>query len=200
MQTVKINRKLNIVIPLDTDAGTIYIHSMPIAFEVFDKYRLPLARTFAAIYKDGYDVIVGPRVAANILREVAQTTPGASGYLTLWEGPDGVENGLMAEIRRLTNVVVPSENGGWTTVMFHDVITRTRGTTISREDISDVENALVFFTVASWLHRGPMREATLASAASLWGAELTSFSDMEYARSLETSTGAASSGATVSTS
>jgi hypothetical protein len=198
VQSTRIGRDLKLVTPVDTDSGTtLYVHSIPISYDVFDKYAVILAETFAKIYSKELGLLGGPRVAARLLRQVAQAEPGANGYASAWEGPEGVENGLIAEMRRLTNVIVPDEGKGWTTVPFTEAVTRKL---LSREDASDVENALTFFTVTFYMHRGAMRDATLTGAASLWGAEITSSDPMEYISSLRTSTETANSGETDPTS
>ena len=76
---MKIDKKLNLVIPIETDDGTLYVHSMPIRREIFDTYFLVLSKTFAAIHGEGLGEIAGPRVAALILKKIAMDTG-------MWEG------------------------------------------------------------------------------------------------------------------
>src|SRR5215831_13634119 len=109
---VRISRSLNLVVPVDTEAGTIYVHSTPISRDVFERYYLVLSKTFAQIYQEGLAAIAGPRVGFLLLRDVAQNTRGTNGAPNAWEGTDGVANGLINEIRRLTNVIMPGP-AGW---------------------------------------------------------------------------------------
>ncbi|MEJ0017536.1 MAG: hypothetical protein WDN25_13415 [Acetobacteraceae bacterium] len=182
---MKISETLNLVVPIDQpDGTTIYVHSTPLSREVFETYYLVIAKTFSAIYGEGLSDIAGPRIAAMLLRDVAVRSG-------LWEGPNGAERGLMAEIRRLSNVVMPGPNG-WQTIPYQDAVDRKM---IDSQDVGEVENALVFFTVASAMHRRPTLAEMLPGAVKLWGAQTSSSSCMAFAGSLSTSSGTASSGA-----
>lgn len=183
----RVNRKLNLVIPVDTAGGALYVHSIPISREVFERYWLPISKAFAGIYGQGLSVMAGPRVAALMLKKVSEEAG-------LWEGPDGVEKGLMNEIRRLTNVAVPNRvNGGWEVVPYDDVVRQKR---LDPDDLSEIENALVFFICASSMHREAEIQNILTGMSLLWGAQTTSSSCTEYANSLPTSTVIDSSGET----
>lgn len=175
---MRINRKLNLVIPVDTDNGTIYVHSTPISREVFEKYFLVISKTFAMIYRQGLEVVAGPRVAAMLLKTVATD-------LGVWEGVEGVENGLVAEMRRLTNIVIPKDGKGWDTMGLQDAIDRDL---LDEDDVSEVEGAVTFFTCASSMHRKTELPAILAGMTSLWDAQTTSSSFTEYRDFLATST------------
>ena len=183
---MRIDRKLNLVLPLETDGGTIYVHSMPLSREAFERYYRIISKTFAAIYQEGLASIAGPRVAGMMLRDIA-TRSG------VWDGPEGVENGLMNEIRRLSNVVMLGETG-WVTVPFYDAIRRDL---LTADDISEAEGAIVFFICNSAMHRRAVLGPILDGMASLWGAQIVSSNCTEFAASLPISTETASSGATV---
>src|SRR3954465_11092498 len=94
---LRIDKRLNLVIPIETSIGTVFVHSCPIRREIFEKYFLIISKTFAAIYSEGLNVIAGPRVALMMLKQIAINA-------NAWEGNDGVESGLLNEIRRITNV------------------------------------------------------------------------------------------------
>ena len=81
---MRIDRRLNLVIPIDGAAGRFYLHSMPVSRVVFEQYFLVLAKTFSAIYGEGLSALSGPRVAAMMLKRIAQRDGS-------WEGQDGVE-------------------------------------------------------------------------------------------------------------
>ncbi len=185
---MRINRKLNIVFPIDTEAGTVYVHSTPISREVFEKYFLVIAKTFSAIYREGLEVMSGPRVAAMMLKRVATS-------MNEWDGADGVENGLIAEMHRLSNFVMPSDSG-WTTIPFQDALNRKL---LDPDDLSEAEGVLCFFTLAASMHRPADLTAVLNGMTSLWGAQTTSLNCTEYARSLPISTVTDSSGETETT-
>ena len=98
---MQIDRSLNFVMPVERENGTIYVHSMPISRQVFEANFLPISKTFTRLYTDGIGTTSGPRVAALMLREVA-TEMGIA---------DKIERELFAEIRRLTNVILPGNTG-----------------------------------------------------------------------------------------
>lgn len=181
---MNIDRRLHFVIPVERENGPVYVHSTPIGRPVFEKYFLVISNTFAAIYNHGLGAIAGPRIAALMLREVAQTA-------NRWEGEDGVERGLMAEIRRLTNVAVPGTHG-WETMPWQQVVD---GKTLDEQDISEVENSLVFFIVASLMHKKTEARPILEAAANLWGAQISSLDFTAFLSSLPTLIPPASSGA-----
>lgn len=186
---MKMDRKLNIVIPVQQGTRTLYVHSSPISRGVFENYFMVLSRTFAAIYNQGLGAVAGPRVAAMMLRKIAQEAGD-------WEGDAGVERGLMAEIRRLTNVVMP-DGSGWATTPFQEVRDRKL---LDEDDIAEVENSLVFFTVASAMHRKEELPTVLGMMSNLWGAQIASSNSTEFAASLPTSTPAANTGETATPS
>lgn len=202
---MRIARDLNLVLPVDTDSGTVYVHSTPISYEVFEKYFLVLTKTFSAIYQEGLNTIGGPKAAALLLKRIAMQTMGDERGTNAWEGPDGVENGLMNEIRRLTNVVMPVGSlsavpdsdplvmapGGWETISFYDVINKKL---LSRQDIAEVEGVVCFFIVSSACHQRKILPSFLDAMASLLDARIVSLSVSEYAHSLPTSIADESSG------
>lgn len=182
---MKIDRRLNLVIPVEQDDGTIYVHSSPIARAVFDRYFMVIAKTFSSIYNEGLGVTSGPRVAALLLKDTATN-------LGVWDGEAGVERGLMNEVRRLSNVIMLGP-AGWTTIPFQEAVDKKM---IDDTDRSEVENAIVFFTVASLMHKKAELPAILGGAVSLWGGQITSSNCTEYASSLPTSTATENSGGT----
>lgn len=194
---MRISRSLNLVIPVDgTELGTVYVHSTPISREIWKQHWLVLAKTFSRIQQEGLGSVAGPKVAAEMLEEVARDTRGRNGSRNAWEGPDGVENSLLPEIRRLTNVVIPNGDGGWVTAPYEDVL---RKDTLPDEDKDEILNAIVFFISSSSLTSKSLREEILNGMALLWGAQIVSVNSTEFARSLPTSTETANSGETVPT-
>lgn len=181
---MKIDKKLNLVLPLDYAGGSIWVHSTPISREVFERHFYVIAKTFSSIYSGGLGVIAGARVAGMMLKSVATE-------LGQWEGVGGVENGLINEMRRLTNVLMPSPDGkGWATVPFQEAIDKKM---IEGDDLSEVENALVFFMVASAMHRRA-ELPTVMDLMQIWGAQTSLSNCTEYGRSLPTSIETVNSG------
>ena len=180
---MKLSRALNLVIPIDRDDGsTVYVHAMPISMEVFNEHFLVIARTSAALWGLNLGLTAGPRVAAKMLRNTAKTLQVENETLNLTN-----------EITRLSNVVVPSE-GGYKTIPLFSAL---KEDGLSKDDYEEVENILVFFTVLSAMQPKKTLEPLLRETASLWGGQIESLNCTDYANSLRTSTGAASSGGTV---
>lgn len=181
---MRVSRSLHLVIPVTRADGTeIYVHSTPISADVFETHFLVLSKTFAAIYGEGLGAIAGPRVANKLLKKIAKD-------LGTWDGPGGVERSLMAEIRRLTNVLAPGQRG-WETYPFDDAVTKG---VLDREDGDEIEAAASFFTVASCMHRRADLKEILDGSMKLWGARTESLNCSEFMSSLQTSTAGASSG------
>lgn len=174
---MRIDKKLNLVVPVDADGGTVYVHSTPLSREVFEQYFMVISRTFADIYRQRLELVAGPRVAMMLLRRVARE----QGVL---DGPDGVDRVLIPEIRRLTTVAIPGDRG-FEHYPLQDVIDRTL---LSEEDIAEVEGVVTFFICASAMHRRAELPIILDGMGSLWGAQTTSFSLTEYIASLPKST------------
>ena len=174
---MKIDRKLNLVLPLEEEDRTLYVHSMPISRPVFERYFRVISKTFNEIYTGGHGVISGPRVAAMLLKSNAET-------MGEWDGEAGVERGLMAEIRRLTNVVALTGNG-WESVPYE--VARKEGM-LDDDTASEVENVIVFFIVASSVHLKAELPAILKTLSGLWNVRVESSNCTDFASSLATST------------
>lgn len=180
---MKLNRKLHVVIPVyDEDGATVsaYVHYTPISREVFEAHHVLLAKTFAYIHSEGLGAVAGPRIASLLMRKVAKADRDEAGAAT-----------LMNEIRRLANALVKSPTG-WEAMPFQDVVDRNL---FDDGDLSEVENALVFFTVDLAMLQRSVRQEMVAGAASLWGAQISQQSFTEFQASLRTSIVDASSGA-----
>lgn len=187
---MQINRDLNLVIPIEQDGGaTAYVYSIPISVSVFERYYMVFARAFNMIYTGGLGITSGPRVAAMIVKDTAKT-------LGVWDGPEGVERGLIQEIRRLTSVLVLTEKG-WGPIPLHEAIANG---SLNDRDASEVENAIVFFTVSWHMNRWEDRKkgtedkpSMLESAMKIWGGRLESSSYSEFCASLRISMAAETS-------
>lgn len=174
---MKLSDKLHVVIPVygpgEVAPVVAYVHSAPISAEVFDAHFMLLGRAFAAIYSSGLGPVAGPRVAHLLLNKVAKEQGDELGALA-----------LMAEIKRLTNVMLRTEKGWepfpYDTVLEHGLL--------DHEDLGEVTNAIVFFTVLSSTHRRTERREMMAGAAKLWAAQITSSDFTAFAASLPTST------------
>ncbi len=172
---MQLDRKLNLIIPVTRDGVKSFVHSTPISRAVFETYFMEISKTFARIYKEGLDVVAGPRIAYLLLKRV-------STEMGTWDTPGGVKDGLVQEIIRLSNVLAPGASG-WTMTPLHDGIQA-----FTEEERATIENLLVFFTVVSLLHTPGQVRDTLGGLLVLWDAQTTSSSCSEYINFLATLT------------
>lgn len=183
---MKINRALNVTIPIKRNDGVVvHAHSTPISREVFENYYLLVARTFSRIYENGLSRTSGPSIAALMLAEIARE-------MNIWEGPGGAQLGLIGEIHRLTNVLVPGGQG-WEMLPLHEAVAKGH---LDEEDLSEVDNALVFFTVVFFIHKKTDREPILRAVLPLWDAAISLLNCTAFAASLPTLTQGANTGET----
>lgn len=183
---MKIARNMNFVLPVETEMGAGYVHSVPISREVYRQHFYILGKTFAAIFSEGLGVVAGPRVAYLMLEKICKD-------LGVWDNAEGVKNTLVTEIIRLSNLVYPVEGKGWDTVPLDVAIGR---------DVIDPDEAtgeLVFFTCISSINKPPQAKAVMEQVAGVWGSAITSLSLTDWIASLQISTPVASSGAMEST-
>jgi hypothetical protein len=194
-----IDKKLNLIVAVSRDdETTVYIHSTPIRLETFRTYHLVLSKTFASLMSEKLSIIAGPSVAAYVLEEVAKTTNRSPG-VNWWEGPDGVENGLMAEIRRLSNIITLKPDGsGWGALPLQLVLDdRNRDGSLkvmSEEEAIEVMNQLVFFTVISSAAPRKDRPSMIHGAAYLFDGQTSLLDCTAFAASLKILTPVGSTG------
>ena len=131
----------------------------------------------------GHGIVGGTRIAHLMLRRVAEERGE-------WDTPTGVRMGLLAEIHRLTNVLVVGKNG-WEMLPLTDAAR----THLSREEFASIEGRIVFFTLGWYGFHLEMRRAIMETAISMSGARIESLTCTELMRSLQTSTNAENSGA-----
>lgn len=187
---MRVNDQINLVVDVElADGSQGYVHSTPVSREVFERNYLVISKTFTRIYGEALTHVTGPRVAYYVMRDVA-TEMGR------WDGADGVERGFVAEMHRLTNLAYPTD-AGWAWKPYADAL---RDKQIDLESASDLDNALIFFTLVSVMHKRPVRVGTLEAMGALWGTQITRSGLTEWIASLPTSSATAPSGATVESS
>ncbi len=141
---MQINSALNIVIPIrfdDAGSATIYAYHTPISREVFEaNYRL-IGGTLAMLQSKSVGTNVVD-VATLALKDIGRRDARE------WGLPEGlsIEDGgmavpLLAELKRLTQIISPSP-AGYITIPV-DVALNTKA--IDPDDWSEAESALVFF-------------------------------------------------------
>lgn len=182
---MKIDKNLNLVLPILTDAGTAYVHSTPVAYDVFREHWRILSKTFESIYRDTGD-LSGPRVAWFTMMDIAKLDGEAAAKTfaqTFWN-----------EVIRLTNVVLPTEANGYETLPFDTVIKR--GLFDLRE-VDEAQNAIAFFTVMWHMHKAKDRAVYLQMPLKSWDGQLDSSNVTEFMSSLPILTPTVATGATV---
>jgi hypothetical protein len=186
---MQINTALNLVIPIRyDDAGkpTAYAYHTPIAREVFESnYRL-IGGTLAMLQSKSVGTNVVD-VATLALKDIGRRDAREWGLpegLSLEEG--GTAMPLLAELKRLTQVIVPAPTGYLTIPV--DVALNTGQ--IEMADWLEAEAAIVFFTVGYATKRRNLPQVAADLASPLSGS-ITSLQPMEWAASLSTSTATA---------
>lgn len=184
---MRIDEQLNLVLPVERENGqTVWVHAAPISRETFQQHYLVLAKVYSGIFNEGLHITSGPQIAAIMLRDVAQR-------MNVWEGPGGVEQSLLGEIKRLANVVIP---GPQRPEYLPLEMAIQRGI-IDREDADQIEGVLTFFTVVWRLLPRRDRQTVIRGAASVWDASITSQPLTAFAASLPMLNATDNSGATV---
>ena len=181
---MRINRALNLVIPIEVESGKVFVHSVPISREVFETYFLVMAKAFSAIFSNGLGATAGPPVAYLMLKEVAGDD---------WED---VKKGLIGEIVRLSNVAVLGERG-WESMGLHTAFERG---IFDARDRAEIEGQLVFFTLVVCMHQRPVAAAIIEIANGLWRSEATALPFTDFLKLLPTSKPVENTGAPVRTS
>lgn len=175
---MKIDRSLNLVLTVDRDDGTtIHLHSMPISRAVFDaNYRL-IARSHSELFGHGtaYAITSGPKIAALVLADVGRENARERGQ----EG-DGGAASLLAEIRRLTNVLCATP-AGWESLPADVAIQRNM---IDPDDWSEALNAICFFTYVCHMTKRAALPNVLDKMAPVLGVQITSSDCMAFSASL----------------
>ncbi len=167
-------KNLNLVVPIDTDNGVVHVHSAPIRREVFKQYFLILSKTLNAIYAEGLHHVTGPRIAAMMLQKLAEEAG-------VWES---VRDGLMAEIRRLSNAQVLTADG-WKSVPLEMCVAQGY---LTVDEVEEAEGFIVFFTCIYHIHRKNEISAFLQPMREMWEVLTTSLNSTEYRASLPIST------------
>jgi len=188
MAKMKLNKKLNLVFPIEVESGVAYVHSMSVSREVFEMNYLVLSMTFMEIYGKRLGPIMGPRVAYYLLRDQALSlTPKPENNQSIDPDEDvwgKTQKTLIQEIYRLTTIIVPTEDK-YDTIPY---IQAKQQKILDEDQIMEVENAIVYFTVASHLHQKSELSMAYAGLERTYNAQTVSLNVTEYMNSLPTLT------------
>lgn len=184
---MQINDELKIVVPIRSDAKgniIIYGYHTPISRAVFEANYQILASTKAEISKRGnyYRLNNGPTVAALVLRDEAKKYSIENGTFNpeTGEGNDAAAVALIAELKRSTIVIAPTENG----YEQLPIIAAINKGIIDAEEWQEAESALVFFTCLYSLARKVDKPDMLKAVADILKGLSTSLPPMGLIDSL----------------
>lgn len=175
---VKINKALNLVIPVRKDDEVYYVYSAPIRREAFEKYFLVLTKAYTELAGNGL-LSQGARISTLMLKQVADDL-GKSHHATE----------ILQEIRRLSNVIACAPSG-WESIPLNVAVEREL---IDPDDVFEIEGHQVFFTLISLVPTKNQAEEMLSHLPDMLGWLLTSSTPMEYIAGLPTLTETANTG------
>ncbi len=175
---MKITETLNIALPI----GDCQAFHTPISREVFEaNYRI-LAATKAALSSKGiqYQMVSGPRIASlTLMDECREDSKERGDFDHSGKPSELLATALLAEIKRLTMILVPSANG-YDMIPVDTAISRG---SIDADDWREVESSLVFFTCHAALATKTERRNLIQATASLLNGVSTSSEITEFASS-----------------
>ncbi len=87
-------------------------------------------------------------------------------------------------IRRLTNICLPKEGGGWELLPYETVLTRRL---LDEESIDHLENMITFFILVSAIQDRREVKPTLENTSTIWPLRSESSSATEFMTSLQKS-------------
>lgn len=181
---MRINKKLNLVIPMEGDNGSEYfVHAKPFSRDAFEAHYLLFSQAFASMIETGIQATAGPRVAALVLKDLAKK-----------QGREDDYSAIIAEIKR-TSSVIKGDKDGFASKLLSTAVAHGD---IEEEELAYIEGVICFFTLTSamWDMRHKLLDGSLAFMSGLWGCQTTSLDCTAYTSSLRTATTEDSSGET----
>jgi hypothetical protein len=170
MANITINKKLNLVLPVEDEK--IWFYSTPISKEVFEANYLLLVKTLSNLYFNGIGPGMAPRIAGYTLRDMAKEM----------NDKIDISQSFVNEIYRLTFVfMIDPATNKWKTFPYLEVKNKKM---VDEDVLTEVENALIYFTVASAIHLKSELPIIMSGLSQIWGAQTTSLDPMAYCNSL----------------
>ncbi len=185
---MQVNDALQVVVPVreNSTCPSVFAYHVPISREVFEaNYRI-IAATKAQLASKGiyYQMDSGPRIAAMALRDEGKRDAEARGDFDEGGKPRDQAAPLLAEIKRLTTLLVPASDG-WDMLPVDAAISQDK---IDADEWQEALSALVFFTCHYALAKKHQRIEMANAMSSILSASITSSSLSEYASLLPKST------------
>lgn len=190
---MRIDKRLRLVLEVERDDGSlVHVHHEPVANDLLERHYLFLSQALIRLYEAG----MAPQAAVRLTHRSMQELLAPPPHVDPTKPPPesrfkGVEQSLLAEMWRLTNLLVPSERG-WVEVPFYDAMQESSDH-LSHKDVEEVKNYIAYFTAASWFHNRRESKGLHALLAEAGGLT-TSSTFTEYKNSLPTLKPAANSG------
>lgn len=173
--------------------GTIHVHTAPISRATFEAYFFELKAAFEACFNAGDPmtfVLTGPQIAYAALKSAAvgrgtwEAQRDKQG-IPIPNAPTSVQDGLINELTRLTNIAFASGGGGWQPMPMATAVARE---ILDEEAHFEILGLLCFFSAASKV--GPRDVVqdmlTMMEEAGKW--RFGSWNSTAYVASLPTST------------
>ncbi len=173
---MKIDKNLNLVVPVEADHGDVFFHHTPILRETFQRYHFVMCAAFTRLLQAGMEM-TGAAIAAMTLEEISRD-------MGKWDGKEGVKAGLMDEIERLTTVLILGGNG-WEQIPVNVALSREL---LDEQDWQEAKQRIVFFTLICGMTRKAVKEDLLTILNDSWQTQTTSSTCSEFCASLPTST------------
>lgn len=184
---MQINDAMNLVLPV---GDGLHAYHTPISRQIYEAHYSVLNATKAALARKGihYQMGSGPRIANLVLKdEGLKDAAERENFDAQGKPVDDRTPALLAEVKRLTNVLCPGP-AGWDLLPVDTAISQGR---MDAEDYAELEAALCFFTCHVMPAKKSNRASIAKATASVLSGSITSSPPTEYAASSLTLTKAA---------
>lgn len=168
---MKIDQSLNLVSIVEREVNPLYVYVTPFPYETIENHYPILARAFSQFYQD-VGQVGAPRVAAMILRSLIKAS----------RAPGDDSPTLVDEIGRMTQVVA-WDGRTWRQYPLDAALQRS---VITLEEWRDIEGEVCFFIVGSAMQKRSLIPSLVGGVLSMYSAQLTSSTCMEFLASLPT--------------
>lgn len=178
---MRFTRDSKLTFPVETENhGRVYVYSIPLARVLFEQFCMELGETYSqcfGAYDPRHVAMTAPQLAYPLLKKTAIK-------LGTWDGPSGVQAGLVNELSRLTQVAYAGE-AGWEKLPLELALKRE---ILDEDSYSEALSTLVFTLLAARVGPKSLMEHSMLAAGSPRDWQATSLDFSAYLNSLPTST------------